>query len=162
MITSVDKGRGVCTVYLDFSKAFDTVSCNTGRLLKYSLVDSKMYWKLAELAGLVLSSAWSPTAVLRQFTLGPVVCKIFVNYLADGAECTRNNLADDTKLGGVADAQEELFRETLTGWRNGLKENLTKGNTRSCTFGGITLCSSVGWGLTSQKTVLRRRTWGFW
>lgn len=50
MSSSVGRGRAIDTVYLDF-KAFDTVSHNTDKLLKYSLVDSKLDSKLAELPG---------------------------------------------------------------------------------------------------------------
>lgn len=63
-------------------------------------------------------------------------------------------LANDTKKGGEADAQEAMLssRRALIGWRNGMKETLsTSRNEKSCTCGGANQCTSIDWGLPKWK-----------
>ncbi|CAM5146722.1 unnamed protein product [Natator depressus] len=142
---SVDMGKAVKMIYLDFRKAFDTVSHSilANKLKKYGLDEWTIRWieswldcraQRVVINGSMSSWQLVSSRVPQGLVLGLVLFNIFINDLDAGLHCTLSKFVDDTELGGEVDMLEGTDRiqsdlGTLEDWA---QRNLMRFNKDKC------------------------------
>ncbi|CAM4565233.1 unnamed protein product [Lepidochelys olivacea] len=142
---SVDEGKAVDVLFLDFNKAFDMVSHSilASKLKKYGLDEWMIRWieswldcraQRVVIKGSMSSWQLVSSGVPQGSVLGPVLYSIFINDLEDGVDCTLSKFAGDTKLGGEVDTLEGRDRvqrvpDKLEDWA---KRNMMRFNKDKC------------------------------
>ncbi|CAM5077630.1 unnamed protein product [Eretmochelys imbricata] len=141
----LDKGNAVDLIYLDFSKAFDTVphgellaklermgvSMKIERLirnwLKGRLQRVTLKGELSDLKGVT-------SGVPQGLVLGPILFNLFITGFGTKSRNVLIKFADDTKLGGIANTEKDrdVIQEDLDDLVNWSNSNRMKFNSEKC------------------------------
>ncbi|CAM5111507.1 unnamed protein product [Natator depressus] len=141
----LDKGNAVDLIYLDFSKAFDTVP--HGELsvkLEKMGINMKIErwirnWLTGRLQRVILKgelSGWRevPSGVPQGSVLGPILFNLFITGLGTKSGSVLIKFADETKLGGIANLERDrdIIQEDLNDLVNWSNSNRMKFNGEKC------------------------------
>ncbi|CAM5076776.1 unnamed protein product [Eretmochelys imbricata] len=144
VIDFLDKGNAVDLIYLDFSKAFDTMP--HGELVKLEKMGINMNterwirnWLKGRLQRVLLKgelSGWREvtSGVPQGSVLGPILFNLFIRDLSTKSGSVLIKSADDTKLGGIANLEKdrEIIQENLDDLINWSNSNRMKFNSEKC------------------------------
>ncbi|KAK4829117.1 LOW QUALITY PROTEIN: hypothetical protein QYF61_002155, partial [Mycteria americana] len=101
---SMDKGRAMDIIYLDFCKAFGMIPYNVtaAKLERYGLDGSTVRYIRNWLDGRIqMLQSMAQCHNGNQSVLGPILFNIFINDVHRGIECNPRKFVDDTKVSGA-------------------------------------------------------------
>ncbi|CAM5151441.1 unnamed protein product [Natator depressus] len=141
----LDKGNAVDLIYLDFSKAFDTVP-HGELLVKLEKMGINLNierwirnWLTGRLQQVLLKgelSGWREvtSGVPQGSVLGPILFNLFITDLGTKSGSVLIKFADDTKLGGIANLEkdQDIIQEDLDDLVNWSNSNSKKFNSEKC------------------------------
>ncbi|CAM5140370.1 unnamed protein product [Natator depressus] len=141
----LDKGNAVDLIYLDFSKAFDTV-LHGELLVKLDKMGINMKierwirnWLKRRLQWVLLKgelSGWREvtSGVPQGSVLGPILFNLFITDVGTKSGSVLIKFADDTKLGGIANLEKDwdIIQEDLDDLVNWSNSNRMKFNSEKC------------------------------
>ncbi|CAM4548729.1 unnamed protein product [Lepidochelys olivacea] len=143
----LDKGNTVDLIYLDFSKAFDTMP-HGELLVKLEKMGINMKierwirnWLTGRLHRVLLKgelSGWREvtSGVPEGSVLGPILLNCFITDLGTKSGSVLIKFADDAKLGGIANLERDrdIIQEDLDDLVNWSNSNRMKFNSEKCKF----------------------------
>uniref|UniRef100_K7F1X3 Reverse transcriptase domain-containing protein n=1 Tax=Pelodiscus sinensis TaxID=13735 RepID=K7F1X3_PELSI len=141
----LDKGNAVDLIYLDFSKAFDTVP-HRELLVKLEKIGINMKverwisnWLKGRLQRVILKgelTGWRKvtSGVPQGSVLGPILFNLFIADLGTKSGSVLIKFEDDTKLGAIANSEKDrdIIQEDLDDLVNWSDSNRMKFNSEKC------------------------------